>query len=62
MGKIKGANEYLKFKEGQPLSRKQAMLAMCYMCNGEEESNADCQGHDCPMYQYQHYKGVKSVK
>lgn len=47
MGQIKGANFYAKFKEGKALTRKQAMLAQCYMCNGEEESAEDCQGKSC---------------
>ncbi len=56
MGAIKGQKEYEKFKQGDKLTRKQAMLAHCYMCNGEEESRADCQGHDCPMYQWNEAK------
>ena len=62
MGKIKGQKEYEKFKAGDKLSRKQAMLAHCYMCNGEEESAADCQGKSCPMYQFQHFRGKKTRK
>jgi hypothetical protein len=52
MGKIKGQKEWEKFKSNEKLTRKQAMLAMCYECNGLEESNEDCQGTMCPMYQY----------
>jgi len=55
MGQIKGAKEYRKFKRGNFLTRKEAMLAMCYMCNGENESAVDCQGYFCPLYQYQPY-------
>lgn len=51
--------EYERFIKGQKLSRKQAMLAQCYQCNGFEESNEDCQGKDCPMYPYMYYKGKK---
>ena len=60
MGVIKGTKEYKKFKRGEKLSRKEAMLAMCYECNGYEDSNTDCRGIDCPMYEYQHYKGKRS--
>lgn len=55
MGVIKGANFFRKFKEGKRLTRKQAMLAKCYECNGEEEGGSDCNVDTCPMYAYQHY-------
>ncbi len=45
MGKIKGQAEYKKFEEGKPLSRKQAILAQCGVCNGFEAE--DCLGMDC---------------
>jgi hypothetical protein len=57
MGVIKGGKEYKKFKDGGKLTRKQAMLAMCYDCNGAEESREDCLGTDCPLYDYRPYKG-----
>ena len=60
MAAIKGAKEYKMFKEGKPLSRKQVMLANCYMCNGEEESAIDCQGYSCPLYRYFHYRNKKA--
>ncbi len=42
---------YLKFKKGEPLSRKQAMAAQCYECNGYDvESSHDCLGVNCPLY------------
>lgn len=60
MASIKGAKEYEKFKRGELLTRKQAMLAHCYECNGLEESNCDCQGKSCPMYQYSPFKARKT--
>jgi len=62
MGKIKGQNEYEKWFTGIKLSRKQAMLAHCYECNGFEESNRDCQGKNCPSYQFMAYKDKKNDK
>ena len=65
MSAIAGHRYYIWFEEGKPLTRKQAMLAQCYVCNGEEESNADCQGTDCPMYQYhphRHRTTKKGIK
>jgi len=62
MGAIKGKIQYDKWKSGKELTRKESMLAMCYQCNGLEESAEDCLGKDCPMYQFQHYRSTLSVK
>lgn len=47
---VKGAKEFDKFKKGQPLTRKEALLAQCYECNGF--SMEDCKGLSCPLYQW----------
>ena len=52
MGQLKGQAEYKKFLKGQSLTRKQAILAQCYACNGLESSNEDCGGESCPLYEY----------
>lgn len=52
MSVIKGSKEYDKFMEGNKLTRKQAVLAHCYMCNGFEDSREDCQGTSCPLYPF----------
>ena len=52
MGIVKGQFEYRKWERGQNLTRKQAMLAHCYQCNGFQESGVDCGAKDCPLYQY----------
>jgi hypothetical protein len=62
MAGIKGALQYKMFKEGKSLTRKGAMLAHCYVCNGEEDSATDCMGTDCPMYQYFHYRNKTRKK
>ena len=36
MGAVKGELQYKKFKRGEKLTRKEAMLANCYSCNGFE--------------------------
>ena len=56
MGAIKGQKEYKMFQKGAKLTRKQAMLANCFMCNGLEESREDCQGKSCPIYPFRPYK------
>lgn len=58
MGFIKGQLEYKKFKKGESLTRKEAMLAQCFYCNGQEDSRADCSGKNCPLYQYHPYKNL----
>ena len=62
MAGIKGALQYKKFKEGESLTRKGTMLAHCYMCNGLDEGAVDCQGTDCPMYQYFSYRNKTRKK
>lgn len=62
MGILKGQLEYAKFEKGEKLTRKQAILAQCYVCNGLGESAEDCKGRSCPLYQYQPYKGRKSAQ
>lgn len=59
---VKGQLEYRKFKEGIPLTRKQAILAQCFVCNGEEEGAEDCLGKSCPLYQFMPYRGKKLLK
>jgi len=60
MGKIKGQSEYKKFEEGKPLTRKEAILAQCYICNGLDEGGIDCRcGERCPLYAYFPFKGKK---
>jgi len=56
MGKIKGQLEYEKFKESKPLTRKEAILAQCYVCNGEDEGGQDCHGISCPLYRFYPYR------
>jgi hypothetical protein len=55
MGVIKGNKEYNKFKTGVKLTRKEAMRAKCFECNGELESSSDCLVTTCPMYSYRLY-------
>ncbi len=56
---IKGAREFKKFKEGGQLTRKQAILAQCYECNGFEGSK--CTSTDCPLYRWSPYTKVSSL-
>lgn len=56
MGFVKGQVQYKKWKNGCKLTRREAMLANCYSCNGFEDSNVDCLGEkSCPLYQFSPY-------
>lgn len=57
---FKGRKEYRAFLKGQKLSRKEAMSAMCYICNGyHAEEEKDCRGESCPLYAWFPYRGVR---
>jgi len=60
MGKIKGQVQWKKWESGAFLTRKEAILANCYNCNGLEDGGVDCLGDNCPLYEYFPYRGVKS--
>ena len=51
---IRGAKEFKKFQDGIALTRKEALLAQCYECNGYEAE--DCLGKHCPLYQWSPYR------
>lgn len=58
--RIKGAKEYKAFIEGKKLTRKQAIFANCFICNGLEEGTEDCLGEkSCPIYQVSHFNRSK---
>jgi len=60
MAGIKGKALYLKWREGKKLTRGEALLAHCYICNGADEGGEDCLSDEtCPSYQYFPYKGVR---
>ena len=55
MGIVKGAMEFKKFEDGKKLTRKQAMLAMCFDCMGG--TRLDCEADKCPLFDYRPNKG-----
>ena len=59
---MRGFNQYEKFKKGQSLTPKQAILAQCYVCNGESEGGGDCLAVTCPLYQYMPYRKNRQKK
>lgn len=59
---IKGQKEYERFKKGEPLTYKQAILAQCFICNGAGEGGEDCKGVSCPLYQFMPYRAGRKKR
>jgi hypothetical protein len=59
---MKGQRQYEVFKAGKSLTPKQAILAQCFVCNGENEGGEDCLGVSCPLYQYMPYRKGRQKK
>jgi len=59
---MKGQNQYEKFKRGEPLTFKQAILAQCFVCSGGREGGEDCLGVSCPLYQFMPYREGRQKK
>lgn len=59
---MKGRRQYERFMNGLSLTPKQAILAQCYICNGESEGGHDCLGANCPLYQFMPYNPHRSKK
>jgi len=57
--RVRGNKEYRKFEEGLELTRREAILAMCYDCLCGEGLTEDCKGTMCPLYQYYPTKDKK---
>jgi hypothetical protein len=55
--KAQGRSERIKFIEGKPLTRGQAILAQCYECTGGYVDGArDCQIRTCSLYAFHPYR------
>lgn len=58
----RGKNEFLKaLAQGnvgaENITRREAILAMCYQCTGGYESGPqDCRGITCPLYAFMPYR------
>lgn len=53
---MRGLKQYEKFKAGKSLTRHEAILAQCYLCNGEDEGGVDCVTVSCPLYGFMPYR------
>jgi hypothetical protein len=58
---FRGRSEYIKFLEGKPLSRAEAMTAECYECMGyyTDAGAEDCESQSCPLHAYMPYAKIK---
>ena len=55
--RAKGRNERIKYLEGQPLTRQQAIRAHCFDCTGGYTDGArDCERKTCSMYGFHPYR------
>ena len=55
-----GKRELVKFLESKPVSRKEAMLAFCYECQGYyRDGRITCENVNCPMYPFMPYSKNK---
>ena len=55
-----GRRELVKYLEGKKISRKEAMSAFCYECQGYcKDGRVDCENVNCPMYPYMPYSKNK---
>lgn len=59
---MKGQKQFERFQKGEALTPKQAILAQCYVCNGESEGGGDCLGMSCPLYQFMPYRKGRQKK
>jgi len=59
---MKGKNEHERFKKGERLTHKEAILATCYVCNGLNEGGEDCKGKSCPLYQHMPYRANRKKR
>ena len=64
MKKAAGQKSFLKYRSGEPLSPKEAILAKCYDCQSFymdfSGKTKDCGVKDCPLYPYHPYSSDKS--
>ena len=54
--RAKGRAERIKFLEGKPTTRAEAILGHCYSCTGGYDDGAqDCEIENCSLYPYMPY-------
>ena len=60
--KCKGRKEYQKFLNKEKLTRKEVILAQCYICYiiTAAPDELDCLCDTCPVYAYMPYKKTKN--
>lgn len=60
---FRGRRELLAHYEGKPLTRKQAMDAVCFDCSGfYDDGPLDCENPWCPLYPFMPYRSDKGPK
>lgn len=53
----KGKYDFLKFRQGIKLTRKQSINAYCYDCMGFylDSKKGSCENNSCPLFYYMPY-------
>jgi len=52
-----------KFKKGEKITRKQAIQAQCYECNGYTILKADnCHASHCPLYEWSPWGKSREIR
>ncbi len=58
-----GRANYLKYLRGGRLSASQAIIAFCYLCEGNAgDGTFDCQEICCPLYPWHPYKTANPAR
>jgi len=59
--RAQGRKELVKYLKGGRLTRRETILANCYMCMGYySDGTQDCCIHTCPLYPFMPYAGSDS--
>lgn len=59
----KGKTHLIRYLEGERLTQREAILAMCCCCTGyHADGREDCEMPDCPLYPYMPYANNKHVE
>lgn len=49
--RFQGKREYLAYLQGEHITHKERILAMCYYCSGHyADGFLDCKNNSCPLY------------
>jgi hypothetical protein len=57
-----GKADLVRYRKGEKLTQREAILAKCYECmGGYADGRRDCRIKDCPLYPFMPYVGQEEV-